>query len=192
VCGALALAFIAAHAAVRLARGEATSLLWSCNVGNLVLGIGLLLGQPRIVAIMALWIAIGLPLWVLDLFSTDDFVATSVLTHVGGLTVAIVGVRELGFPRGSWWRAHVALTALQQVSRLVTPASENVNLSGGVYEPWKPYFHSYPVYYVLASAGICFGFFLVETVGLWLMAGESVEERRSAAWPSDEQTAPKS
>jgi len=59
-------------------------------------------------------------------------VPTSVLTHGGGLLLGLVGLRRLGLPRGAWWKGAVVLVALTAVSRLVTPAPDDVNLGFSV------------------------------------------------------------
>ena len=88
------------------------------------------------------------------------------LTHVGGLAVGLVGLWHLGMPGQVWWKAlPLALAALQQLCRWVTPAEAvNVNVAFSVYAGMKPYFASYGAY--LATMTVLFAgiFFLIEFV----------------------------
>jgi hypothetical protein len=160
--GLLALAFYAVHCVYHVRRGHAEDVLWACHFAALVIGIGLLGGWPTWVAVGVTWLVVGVPLWLLDVASGGEFNLTSVLTHVGGLAVGIVGLRQLGMPSQVWWKALLALAALQQVCRWVTPVEANVNVAFNVYPSMKAYFASYWAY--LGTMGVLFAglFFGIE------------------------------
>ncbi len=124
-----AIACYAAHAAYLGATGLWPHALWSCHVGCLVAGVGLLAGRARWNATGFLLLAMGLPMWLASLAAGGEFVPTSPLTHLGGLAISAWGVRCLGAPRGSWIGATAVLAALHLLARLVTPPEANVNLS---------------------------------------------------------------
>jgi hypothetical protein len=146
--GLLALAFYAAHGASCVWRGHAEDVLWSCHVAAVLVGVGLLGGGATWVAVGVTWLIVGEPLWVFDVATGGVLTPTSLLTHVGGLVVGLIGLRQLGVPAGVWWKALLALAALQQLCRWVTPRQANVNAAFTVY-PWmQPYFSSYGRYYV--------------------------------------------
>ena len=63
VLGVLALTCYAVHSGFHLLRGTGAHALWLCNLGALLVGIGLVLGRPRLTAAGTLWLAVGTPLW---------------------------------------------------------------------------------------------------------------------------------
>jgi hypothetical protein len=153
--GLLALAFYAVHGAVHVRAGHPENLLWACHVAAAVIGVGLLLGWATWVAVGVTWLVVGVPLWLIDVATGGEFTPTTVLTHVGGLAVGMVGLWQLRMPGGAWWKALLALAALQQLCRWVTPREANVNVAFSVY-PWmEAYFSSYWRYW--ASMLLLFG-----------------------------------
>lgn len=110
-------------------------------------GAGLLLRRPTLVAISTSWLVLGDILWAVDLLSGGVFYPTSLLTHVGGLAIGLLALRRSGWPEGTWWRALLALAALQQCTRLLTPPAANVNLAFSVYPGWEPLFPHYSAYW---------------------------------------------
>ncbi len=169
--GLLALAFYAVHGAVHVREGHAEDALWACHVAAALVGVGLLGGWAALVAVGVIWLMVGEPLWVFDVATGSALQPTSLLTHVGGLIVGLIGLRHLGVPAGVWWKALLALAALQQVCRWVTPPEANVNVAFSVY-PWmRPYFASYWRY--CAAMLPLFGllFFLSEVVLRKLLPG---------------------
>jgi hypothetical protein len=160
--GLLALAFYAVHCAYHVRQGHPEDVLWACHVAAAVVGVGLLGGWATVVAVGVTWLVAGVPLWVFDVATGGEFNPTSVLTHVGGLVVGLVGLWHLGMPSQVWWKALLALAALQQLCRWVTPREANVNVAFAVY-PWmEPYFASYWRY--CAAMLLLFGaaFFVTE------------------------------
>jgi hypothetical protein len=134
--GVLALACFAVHAAVLLQRSEAPHVLWACHVATLIIGAGLLSKSPTPIAVGVCWLAVGTPAWLVDLWRGAEQIPTSALTHVVGLTLGLIGVCILGWPRGAWWKAFVALVGLALFCRFATPPSENVNMAFRVWERW--------------------------------------------------------
>jgi len=162
--GLLGLAFYAAHGTVHVLRGHPEDLLWVCHLASLAVGIGWLSSSPTANAIGVMWLSFGLPLWALDLATGGEFFPTSALTHVGGLALGVLGVRRFGMPPGAWWKAILALAAVQQLCRWTTPVEANVNLSRAVWKGWERAFPSYPAYCALLLTGCGALFFAVERV----------------------------
>lgn len=146
---ALGLLFYGTHAAYHLLHHHPEDLLWMCHVATLVIAAGLILPCPTANAVGVLWLTLGVPLWILDMSTGGEILPTSLLTHVGGMTLGIVGMRRLGMPRHAWWKALLALCFLCLVTRLVTARSANVNLTYAVYQGWEAAFPSYRVYFAL-------------------------------------------
>jgi hypothetical protein len=128
-CGLLAIAFFATHAAAHVARGTTENAIWVCHFSSLLIGIGLLSRSATLNAIGLLILIVGVPLWLVNLATGGEFLATSLLTHVGGLSVAVFGAQRLGLPRRVWFKALITATALIMASIWWTPPGANVNLA---------------------------------------------------------------
>jgi hypothetical protein len=96
--GALAIAFFLIHAAALVYAGEQYHIIWSCHLGCLIVGIGLLVRLPWLYAIGFFWLTMGVPLWLLNVFTSHEFMLTSTLSHIGGIIIAVYGLRFLIIP----------------------------------------------------------------------------------------------
>lgn len=152
--GVAALVFYVPHASWHVTHGAAWDLLWMCNVAMPILVIGAFAQNPRAVVTAFLFLIYGTPMWLLDVLAGGHMVITSPLVHVGGLTVAYLAVRTLGWPRYSWVVASLASAFVLGLSRLLSPSDANVNMAFRVYEGWEKYFSSHATY----------------VSGLWLVA----------------------
>lgn len=133
VLGLLPMGFFAVHAACQLRAGRPENLLWACHVADLCVGCGLIFRRPTLLTAGVLMLMVGLPLWLINLAYGGAFYPTSVLTHVGGLVMGLLGLRVLGVPQQSWHAALVVVGGLILLSRAFTPLEANVNLA---YTPW--------------------------------------------------------
>lgn len=151
------------HAAECLWRGEPWDLLWMCNVGGALVALGWTARDARVLSVASCWLAVGTPLWALDLLGGGELRAASVLSHVGGLVLAGAGVRRLGFRPWSSVPATLGLAALVALSRL-TPPSADVNLAHAVWPGWEGVFSSHGEY-LAAMAGVAgLAFVIVDLV----------------------------
>lgn len=162
--GALAIAFFLIHAAALVHAGEYYHIIWSCHLGCLIVGIGLLNRLPWLYAIGFFWLTMGVPLWLLNVLTSHDFMLTSTLSHIGGIIIAVYGLRFEKMPRFSWAAATAGLAVLGFVSRLVTPQQANVNLSFAVWQGWEDKFPSYFWYVVMLLTIAAFTFWILELV----------------------------
>jgi len=167
--GGLALCFFIIHATFHATHGRPWDILWNCTLSNLLVGIGLLIGSPRAVAIGASWLCMGNITWLADVFTGGELFATSFLTHFGGLTVAILGARVLGWPRLTFLWATGGLLLLQQLCRLFTPPAANVNLAFSVYTGWERIYSSYRVFWLSMFVQSVLVYFLVDRMFGWLL-----------------------
>ncbi|HSB08316.1 MAG TPA: hypothetical protein VLM38_02305 [Blastocatellia bacterium] len=168
--GFAALGCYAVHAGFHLFHGRPEEMLWSCHLGAAAVGVGLLSSSAIINGIGILFLLMGTPLWVMYLAGGGEFYPTSCFTHLGGLAIALYGVRRLAFPRGTWWKAVVALVALIAICRLVTPPQANVNVAFAIYAGWEKVYPSYPVY-LATMIVLAAGYFLLSEYALrrWLV-----------------------
>jgi hypothetical protein len=67
-------------------------LFWMCNIGNLLMAIGLFLEKPLLVRVAAIWTIPGLVVWFVYVVLEWGVFFSSTLAHVGGLAVAVFAV----------------------------------------------------------------------------------------------------
>jgi len=136
-------------------------LLWMCNIGNLVLAMGLFLEKPVLVRLAAIWTIPGLVIWFLYVVLTWGVFLTSTLAHVGGLAVAMFALSRYRMDRTAWRWAFGWYLVLQLCSRLVTPADLNVNAAHAVQAGWERTFTSYWTFWLTGT--------LITAIVVWLL-----------------------
>jgi len=159
MAGILPLAFTFAYYVIASREGRAGDTLWMCHLSNALLGLGMLFARPAIVRIAALWLVLGFLLWPLDIWTDGAVTAISILSHAGGLAVALYAVWSLRMTANPWLPAALLMLAVQQLCRWVTPPELNVNLAHRVYTGFEQWFGSYLVYWSTMTA--------LAALGLW-------------------------
>ena len=139
---------------------ELGHLLWMCNVGNLILAMGLFLEKPLVIRLAAIWMIPGLLIWILYVVLAWGVFLTSTLAHVGGLTVAMIALSRVSMDRAAWRWAFGWYLMVQLTSRFETPAALNVNLAHAVQPGWERWFSSYWSFWLVLT--------LVTLIVLWL------------------------
>ena len=94
VIGLLPLTFFLAQAIHYWRVGGMGNLLWMCNVGNLLLAIGLFFNHRELIRAAAIWTIPGLGIWARYVLFEYDFVVSSALAHLGGIIVAFMVLRR--------------------------------------------------------------------------------------------------
>ncbi len=141
--GILPLIFFLAQCVHYWKRNELGNLMWMCNIGNLLLAMGLFLEKPVIVRLAAIWTIPGLLIWFLYVVLVWEVFLSSFLAHVGGLAVAMVALTQYGMDRTSWRWAFGWYLVVQLASRFVSAPALNVNLAHAIQPRWARAFHSY-------------------------------------------------
>lgn len=169
--GILAIFLYLIHASVLIHNNEPYHILWSCHLGCLLVGVGLLISQPWFLSVGFLWLAIGIPLWILNVLTSNEFMWTSALSHIGGIAIAVYGFRFLKMLQFSWAVATAGLVLIGFFSRLVTPKHANVNLSFAVWAGWQELFPSYFWYVMMLLSIAAISFLMLEfIIRNWLLA----------------------
>ena len=135
-------------------------MLWMCNIGNLLLAMGLFLEKTRVVRLAAIWTIPGLLVWLIYVVLAWGIFLTSTLAHIGGLIVAMIALRKYGMDRTAWRWAFGWYLMVQLLSRLVTPSELNVNLAHAIQPGWEQTFESYWTFLLTLT--------LIGVVVLWL------------------------
>ena len=186
--GILPLAFFSAQAIHYWHINELGHMLWMCNIGNLMLAVGLFLEEATLIRVAVIWMLPGLVVWVLYVVPTWGMLLTgrlsfgqffgvlsSTLAHVGGVSVGLVVLRKVRMDGTAWFYAFIWYFVVQLLSRLVTPAAMNVNLSHRIQDGWEQSFSAYWKFWLLLTAmvGLCLWIlgFLLKT--LWPASAQS-------------------
>jgi hypothetical protein len=160
--GLLPLSFFMAQALHYWQIDQRGHLLWMCNVGNLLLAAGLFLDQPLMIRVAVIWSVPGFVVWlryvVVDWFHYERLdwsaVISGTLAHIGGLAVGLIVMRRVRADRQAWAYAVIWYLAIQLISRLVTPAALNVNVSHQIYEGWQARFSSYLEFWLMLTLAV--------------------------------------
>jgi len=169
--GLTAIAFTIIHDAVLLYKRRWWDLAWVCHLSSAIIGVGCIFDWPYVVGIAVVWLFVGLTLWIVGLLTSEDFLPTSTLTHVGGLVIGVIYISQRGMPDGVWWRGILILIAIQHLTRYCTPAQENVNLAFFVSKGWESWFPTYPRYWLMLKVASII-MYLIAEFGLRALFGE--------------------
>ena len=157
--------------------GGMGNLLWICNLGNVLLGIGLLIDQRELIRAAGIWTIPGLLVWIMYVLLPSGFYFSTTLAHVGGIIVGLIALKRVGVDRFAWLYAFVWMLLTQIAARLVASPELNVNLAHHVQSGWETTFSSYWKFWVvlmLATAAV-----------LWV-----VGKALSLIWPAREAREP--
>jgi len=137
-------------------------LLWMCNIGNLLLAIGLFCGNRRLTRVAIIWTVPGLFVWFIYVVLAWGVFLTSTLAHVGGLIVGMFVLRQIGMDRGTWLFAFGWYLIVQLLSRIFTAADLNVNLAHRIQPGWEQRFGSYWEFWLVLTVVIAITLWVVE------------------------------
>ena len=129
--GVLPLIFFLAQAVHYWRINQLGHLFWMCNIGNLLLALGLFLEKPVVIRLSAIWTIPGLLVWILYVVLAWGVFLSSTLAHVGGLIVGLFALSKVRMDRTAWRWAFGWYLTIQLLSRKFTAADLNVNLAHG-------------------------------------------------------------
>lgn len=155
--GILPLLFFLAQGSHYWRTNELGNMFWMCNLGNLILALGLFFEKPIVVRLAAIWTIPGLIVWFLYVVLTWGVFFSSTLAHVGGLAVAAIALKTYRMDRRSWSYAFGWYLAVQLISRFCTAPELNVNLAHAIQPGWERSFSSYWVFWLtltIATAAV--------------------------------------
>ena len=149
-------------------------MLWMCNIGNLLLAIGIFLEEATLIRVAVMWMVPGIAVWLVYVVPTWGMLLTgklsfgqlfgvlsSTLAHVGGISVGLVVLRKVGMNGRAWFYAFIWYFLVQLLSRVLTPAEMNVNLSHRIQDGWEQTFSTYWRFWLLLT--------MLVGLGLWTL-----------------------
>lgn len=134
--------------------GEPGHVFWMCNIGNLVLAIGLFTSNRTLIRVSVLWMIPGLVVWFIYVVLPWGGFLSSTLAHVGGFVIGLIALRKAGMDRKAWAYALLWYFALQFFARLLTSPSLNVNLSHAIDQGWTGSFSSYWKFWLVLTLSV--------------------------------------
>ena len=176
--GFLPLGFFLAQAIHYWDINELGQVFWMCNIGNLLLALGIFLDKALVIRVAAIWMLPGLVVWVIYVVPTWSMLVTgtaslrqifgvlaSTLAHLGGFSVGMLVLRRIRMDAWAWVYAFGWYFIVQLISRFLTPVPMNVNVSQQIQAGWEQTFSAYWKFWSVLTllVGICLwvlGFFL--------------------------------
>ncbi|HET6890195.1 MAG TPA: hypothetical protein VFH31_03765 [Pyrinomonadaceae bacterium] len=163
--GIFPLAFFLAQAVHYWRINELGHMLWMCNIGNLILAIGLFLNHALLIRIAVIWLFPGLVVWLIYVVLPWGIFLSSAVIHLGGMVMGLIAIRRIGMDRMAWAYAFLWYLGVQLLSRIVTATELNVNMSQAVEPGWRQVFDAYWKFW---SVGTALTAFILWFIGLGL------------------------
>ena len=168
--------------------GGMGNLLWICNLGNIVLGVGLLIGHRELIRVAGIWTIPGLAIWIVYVLLPSGFYVSTALAHVGGIVVGLFAVRRVGMDRHAWLYAFVWGMVTQLAARLLSPPELNVNVAHRVQTGWESTFNSYWKFWIVFATASAVVLWLIGKGLMLILPAKPVSEQRAMATRSEVQT----
>jgi hypothetical protein len=166
-------------------------MLWMCNIGNLLLALGLFFEEAILIRVAVVWMVPGVAVWFFYVVPTWGVllsgrfgyaelfgVISSTLAHLGGFAVGIRVLRKVGMDAWAWFYAFIWYFVVQLISRFLTPARLNVNLSHSIQPGWEQTFNTYWRFWFVLTflVGVCLWILGLLLKRLWPAAAAALNE----------------
>ena len=168
--GILPLVFFLAQAIHYWQIQQLGHMLWMCNIGNLLLALGLFFEQVILIRVAVIWMVPGVAVWFAYVVPTWAMlisgkftyaelfgVVSSTLAHLGGFSVGMIALKRVRVDGLAWLYAFGWYFVVQLLSRLFTPVVLNVNLSHQIQSGWEQTFNNYWKFWLVLTSlvGVC-------------------------------------
>lgn len=183
--GLLPLAFFAVQTIHYWRFGGMGHLLWMCNLGNVLLGIGLLISHRELIRAAAIWTIPGLVVWIIYVLLPSGFYFSTTLAHVGGFIVGLVALHRVRMDRYAWIYAFAWYLVTQIAARLLAPPELNVNVAHRVQDGWGNAFVSYWKFWLVLTATVAAAMWVIGKVLALIWPLRSVSEPRTVVSGSE-------
>ena len=176
--GLLPLAFFVAQVIHYWRFGGLGNLAWMCNVGNLLLAIGLFLNHKELIRASGIWTVPGLGIWFWYVWLSGSTAFSSTLAHVGGIIVGMFVVSRVRMDRIAWLYAFAWYLFMQLVSRTITSPELNANVAHHIQQGWENTFSSYWKFWLVMTVLVAAALWLIGIALSWIWPARSVTESR--------------
>src|SRR5262245_56567978 len=134
----------------------------SCHISTLLLGFGMVLGQTMLIRVASIWLVIGLPMWLIDAWVTEEIWLASVYSHLGGFLLALYAMNRVRANGRSWFPALIWFVLLQLITRYTTQPELNINIAHYPYELVKNVFRNYWTFWPVCTLVVAALVWIVE------------------------------
>ena len=173
--GFLPLIFFLAQVAHYGRFGGLGNLAWMCNIGNLLLAIGLFLNHKELIRATAIWTIPGLGIWFWFVWLDGSTSLSSTLAHVGGIIVGMIVLRRVRMDHIAWLYAFVWYLFMQLVSRRVTSPDLNVNVAHHIQTGWENTFSSFWKFWLVMTVLVAVALWAIGLVLSWIWPAASIK-----------------
>ena len=156
--------------------GGLGNLMWMCNLGNVLLGIGLLLGHRELIRAAAIWTIPGLFVWIRYVLLASGFYLATTFAHLGGITIGLIALRRVRMDRLAWVYAFAWYLLAQVAARELTSRDLNVNVAHVVQSGWESTFSSYWKFWVVMTTAVALVLWIIGKVLSLIWPAKSISE----------------
>jgi hypothetical protein len=146
-----------------------------CNIGNLLLAIGLFLNHKELIRATAIWTIPGLGIWFWFVWLDGSTSLSSTLAHVGGIIVGMIVLRRVRMDHIAWLYAFVWYLFMQLVSRRVTSPDLNVNVAHHIQTGWENTFSSFWKFWLVMTVLVAVALWAIGLVLSWIWPAASIK-----------------
>jgi hypothetical protein len=161
--------------------GGMGNLLWICNLGNVLLGVGLLIGHRELIRVAAIWTIPGLAIWINYVLLASGFYFSTTLAHVGGIIVGLIALRRVGMDGTAWLYAFAWSLLTQLAARILTSPELNVNVAHRIQPGWDTVFNSYWKFWLVLAVATAAVLWLIGKLFSWIWPVRSVRQDTAVA-----------
>ena len=170
--GLLPLAFFIGQVVHYWRFGGLGNLAWMCNVGNLLLAIGLFINHKELIRASAIWTIPGLGVWYWYVWLPGGI--SSAVAHIGGIIVGMFVLSRVRMDRIAWVYAFAWYLFMQLVSRLTTSPEINANVAHHMQTGWEAVFGSYWKFWLVMSVLVAAVLWAIGMVLSWIWPARSI------------------
>ena len=156
--------------------GGMGNLVWICNLGNVLLGVGLLIGHRELIRAAGIWTIPGLGIWINYVLLASGFYFSTTLAHVGGIIVGLIALRRVGMDRTAWLYAFVWSLLTQIAARILTSPELNVNVAHRIQPGWETVFNSYWKFWLVLAVSTAAVLWIIGKLLSWIWPARSVSQ----------------
>jgi hypothetical protein len=141
-------------------------IMYNCHLSTLLLAVAMFRGWLLGLRIAAIWLVIGLPMWLIDAWVIQELWVASIISHLGGFLLALYVSQRARATGQSWLPALGWFLFWQLVTRYTTAPQLNINIAHAPYAACARWFPAYWAFWPVCAAsagGLAWG---VE----WLLA----------------------
>ena len=161
--------------------GGLGNLAWMCNVGNLLLAVGIFFNHRELIRAAAIWTVPGLGIWFWYVWLNGSTAFSSTLAHVGGIIVGLLVLRRVRMDRIAWVYAFVWYLFMQIVSRAITSPDLNVNVAYRIQTGWESAFGNFWKFWLLMTLAVGVFLWAIGLVLSWIWPAASIKTQVTEA-----------